>query len=63
MKLQKAEERQKLEAAEAELRRQKEQDPDGYLRRRIKERDDLLQRIKKRKVSWFRMDPSGESYA
>jgi len=51
VKLQKAEERQKLEAAEAELRRQKEQDPDGYLRRRIKERDDLLQRIKKRKAA------------
>ncbi|KAJ8902224.1 hypothetical protein NDN08_006632 [Rhodosorus marinus] len=51
VKLQKEEERQKVEAAEAELRRQKEQDPDGYLRRRIKERDDLLQRIKKRKAA------------
>jgi len=48
---QKEAERQQRAQAEAEAARKKEEDPEGYLAEKIKERDDLLQKMKYRKAA------------
>lgn len=54
---QKEEEKQKLAEAEAEAMRRKEEDPKGYLDSKLKQREELVQKIKRRNVSATHPEP------